>query len=94
MNDDVADKRTAAKAVDSDPHTDPWNTASSCRSSSMGSCPGAEAFPTAAKVTAEPKISPQKRLALPISPMDMVITGLSHPSRICAVTVSSLARSP
>lgn len=45
-------------------------------SSSTGICPGAETWPTAPKVMAEPKYSPHRRLTTP-APMDMVMMGRS-----------------
>ena len=40
-------------------------------------CPGALAFLCAAKVMAEPKLSPHSLLIIPIFPMDIVMTGVS-----------------
>ena len=40
-------------------------------------CPGALACPGLAKVIAEPKVSPARRLTAPSAPMLMVMTGVS-----------------
>ena len=40
-------------------------------------CPGAEALPTAPKVRAEPKASPQSLLTTPVPAIDIVMIGRS-----------------
>ena len=52
-------------------------------------CPGAEAFLTAPKVAAEPKVSPANRDTMPVLAIDMVIIG----PLACFSCISSVAAS-
>ena len=57
-------------------------------------CPGAEAFPTAPKVSADPNTSPHSRLITPVPAIDIVMMGRSaYSEAISSVAQSSVSTS-
>ena len=54
-----------------------WIMSRTCASSLTLICPGAEAFPTAPNVSADPNTSPHTRLITPVAAMDIVMIGRS-----------------